>query len=137
MRIARHILLTGTLAFAAFALVAQGADAQNRSYSRLAKSGKTQWIDAYFGWNDDCSFKTINVDVVDQPSHGQVSPKIENSKITAAQIGSTRDCLGKPTRAVAVYYKSKGGYRGTDSFKVRMSVGGSAPVFFNYTVSVR
>ncbi|MEZ5800887.1 MAG: hypothetical protein R3D29_11040 [Nitratireductor sp.] len=36
------------------------ADAQ-RSYSRTATSGKAQWIDAYYGWNNDCSFKTIDV----------------------------------------------------------------------------
>ncbi len=137
MRIAKQIFITGFMALAACALVISGANAQTKSYSRSAKSGKSQWIDAYYGWNNDCSFKTINVDVVGQPSNGRVSPKIETRKITSAQIGSTRQCLGKPTRAVSVYYKSKGGYRGMDRFKVRMSVGGGAPVFFNYTVSVR
>lgn len=125
--------------FAAIAvlLLVLPAMAQAKSYSRTATSGKSQWIDAYYGWNNDCSFKTINVDVVEQAGHGQVSPKIETRKITRAQVGSVRNCLGKPTRAVAVYYKSKSGYRGTDRFKVRMSVGGGAPVFFSYAVNVR
>ena len=117
-------------------LIPATAEAQ-RNYSRTATSGKAQWMDAYYGWNNDCSFKTIDVDVIDGPSHGRVSPKVETRKITQAQVGSTGGCLGKPTRAVAVYYTSKKGYRGTDRFRVRMKVGGQPPVIFSYSVSVR
>jgi hypothetical protein len=129
-----RVAVVATAVVIAFAGIAQS---QTRSYSRTASSGKSQWIDAYFGWNNDCSFKTINVDVVTPPANGQVSPKVETRKITNAQIGATGNCLGKPTKAVAVYYRSKSGYRGVDRFKVKMTVGGSAPVFFNYSVVVR
>ena len=112
-------------------------EAQGRSYFRTADSGKSNWMDAYYGWNDDCSFRTISVDVVGPPKHGRVSPKLENQRITSAQVGSTGKCLGKPTRAVAVYYRSDRGYRGTDRFRVRMKVGGQPPVFFSYTVRVK
>lgn len=140
-RFFRHSLagkLAGGLALLAGAvlLVPTNADAQ-RSYSRTATSGKAQWIDAYYGWNNDCSFKTIDVDVIDGPGHGRVSPKVETRKITQAQVGNTGGCLGKPTRAVAVYYTSKKGYRGVDRFRVRMKVGGQPPVIFSYSVSVR
>jgi hypothetical protein len=126
-------------AFAVIALLVSAIPvaAKTVNYSRTATSGKSQWIDAYFGWADDCSFMTIDVDVVDSPAHGSVSPRIENRKITSAQVGSTGACLGKPTKAVAVYYKSKAGYRGQDAFTVRMKVGTQAPVFFVYRVTVR
>lgn len=113
------------------------ADAKTVRQSKSAKSGQSQWIDAFFGWNDDCSFKTINIDIVERPEHGSVSPRVETQRITQAQVGSTGKCLGRPTKAVAIYYKSKSGYRGRDDFKVRMRVGGQSPVFFVYQVNVR
>ncbi len=118
---------------AAIALAAPTA-AQAQGF-KSAKSGKTQWIDAYYGWNNDCSFKTINVNVAQKPQHGTVSPKVEMQRITRAQIGSVGNCAGKPTKAVAVYYRSKPGYRGIDRFRIQMSVGGQSK-YFNYTVRV-
>jgi hypothetical protein len=113
------------------------ANAKTLSYFKKANSGKSQWIDAYFGWNDDCSFRTIGVDVISKPSHGTVTPKIEIQKIVAAHVGSAGKCAGKKTKAVAVYYRSKSGYRGTDKFKIRMTLPGFSPVYYNYTVNVR
>lgn len=112
------------------------ANAQN-IYNKTAKSGSSQWIDAYYGWNADCSFRTINVDVVSGPRHGKVTPKVEIQRITSAQIGSMGACKGKKTKAVAVYYRSKRGYRGRDRFRVRMSLAGSRPVFYTYNINVR
>ena len=137
MRLFRHGLAISVLAVCCALLPPQSARGQTKSYSKSAPSGKSHKIDSYSGWNNDCSFRTINVDIVEAPVHGQVSPRIVNSKITNSAIGSSGKCRGKPTRAVAVYYKSKSGYRGSDRFKVRMSVGGGAPAFFVYQVNVR
>lgn len=130
----RKLLTLAAVAVFATAGV-QEAYAQ-RSYFKSAPSGKSQWIDAYMGWNDDCSHKVIDVDIAQGPSHGRVTPRIETKKIAAAQIGSSGSCRGKPVRAVSVYYKSKNGYRGMDKFKIRMRVGNSAPVTFTYRVRV-
>ncbi|MEZ5870648.1 MAG: hypothetical protein R3D32_02155 [Nitratireductor sp.] len=134
---ARAAAMVATLTLAASLALTASAEAQQRSYSRTASSGKAQWIDAYYGWNNDCSFKTIDVDVIDGPAHGKASPRVETRKITQAQVGSTGSCLGKPTKAVAVYYTSKRGYRGQDRFRVRMKVGGQQPVVFSYSITVR
>ncbi len=120
----------------ALALPPSVGNAKTVNQLRNAPTGKSHWIDAYYGWNDDCSFKTINVDVVDPPANGAVTPRIENQRIKQAQVGNTGACVGKPTKAVAVYYKSKSGYRGSDAFTVRMSVAGQPPVFFVYRVNV-
>lgn len=124
------------LPFVAVALAVSAPAAAKAQGFKSARSGKTQWIDAYYGWNNDCSFKTINVNVVSKPKHGTVSPKVEMQRIKQAQIGSVGKCAGKPTKAVAVYYRSKPGYRGTDRFRIQMSVGGQSK-YFNYTVNVR
>ena len=121
--------------FLAAVLVPVDASAQ-RAYFRTAGSGESKWMDAYFGWNDDCSFRTIDVDVVAKPKNGRVTPRLENQRITRAQVGSAGKCVGKPTRAVAVYYRSNPGYKGVDRFRVRMKVGGQPPVTFTYTVRV-
>lgn len=125
------------LLLAASLLAGAPAEAKTVSYSRSASSGKPQKIDVYSGWNDDCSFLTINVNVVKKPKSGAVTPRVEMSTIHAAQQGSAGKCLGKPTRGLAVYYRSKPGFKGRDSFTVRMGVRGQAPVDFVYNVSVR
>lgn len=124
------------LAAAGFAIAGvQEANAQ-RSYFKSAPSGQSQWIDAYMGWNDDCTHKVIDVDIAQAPANGSVSPRIETKRIGNAQIGASGNCRGKAVRAVSVYYKSNSGYRGMDTFKIRMRVGNSAPVMFTYRVRV-
>ena len=103
---------------------------------KSAKSGRYQKIDAYYGWNNDCSHKLIDVQIVQKPKNGSVEPRVVTERIRSdAAIGTSGKCAGKRTKAVAVYYKSKSGYRGIDSFRVRMSVGGQSK-YFNYTVRV-
>ena len=135
----RRLWAAFSVAAIAFGMTALAfdADAQQRSYSRSANSGQSQWMDEYYGWNNDCSFKTINVDVVERPRNGSVSPRIRRSRIQQAQVGTATHCIGRPTRAVAVYYRSRKGFRGTDRFRVRMRVAGQPAVTFTYTVQVR
>jgi len=132
------------LTFAATALLAASAlplsglaEAKTVRYAKSARSGATVKIDHYTGWNNDCSFLEIKVDVVKKPAHGTVTPKIAGSRITKAEIGSARNCLGKPTKVIEVYYRSKKGYRGKDPFTVQMRTPNSAPVTFVYDVTVR
>lgn len=120
----------------AAAIAATPALARTQTYSKSASAGKSKKIDSYFGWKNDCSFETIDVKIVKPPKSGSVTPRVEMSRISAAQLGSAGKCLGKPTRALSVYYRSKAGFKGQDSFSVRMSVGGQS-VDFVYNVSVR
>jgi len=132
---AKSLIFTIGILLAAV-LIASPSQAKTVSYFKTAKNGKSKWIDSYFGWKNNCGFKTIDVDIVDRPDHGSVSPRVETKKISRAQVGSAGKCIGKPTKAVSVYYKAKKGYRGSDKFKVRMKVRGEPPVYFIYRVRV-
>lgn len=99
-------------------------------------SGKAKRVDAYLGWKNDCSQMSINIDVVNKPRHGSLSHRFVTETIRKASIGGVRNCYGKKVRALAIYYKSDRGYRGSDSFSVRISVGGK-PANYNYNIAVR
>lgn len=105
--------------------------------SKSVSSGKRVQIDRYMGWNNDCSFQTINIDVVQKPKSGSTNAKVVNSKISKAQSGSAGKCFGKSIKGLGIYYKSKSGYRGRDAMKIKMKVRGQAPVIFIYNINVR
>ncbi len=108
------------------------------TYARSANSGQKKWMDEYSGWNNDCSFMTIDVDVVEPPAHGKVTPRPEIKRIPkVAKRGSSGACAGRKMKALVVYYTSKPGYRGRDRFKVRMKARGQSPAYFVYNVNVR
>src|SRR5215213_11368167 len=92
--------------------------------SKTAMAGKVTKIDEYTGWNNDCSFLTISVDVSSPPSHGTVTSKVARGRITNAAVGSAGRCFGRPTRVLQVYYRARPGFRGTDTFAVDMTVRG-------------
>jgi hypothetical protein len=105
--------------------------------SKTAVAGKSTKIDEYTGWNNDCSFLTIRVDVSSPPSHGTVTSKVARGRISNAAVGSAGSCFGKPTRVLQVYYRGKAGFRGIDTFSVDMTVRGQPTKTFTYAVSVR
>ncbi|MCB1462413.1 MAG: hypothetical protein KDJ90_08295 [Nitratireductor sp.] len=116
-----------------FVVLATPASAEFRN----AGSGKTTWMDDYYGWGNDCRPKVVNIDIVRKPAHGKISPRPKSGKIPRPKISSGGDhCVGRPLKGWSVFYTSQRGYRGTDSFTVRMSIGGSSKLF-NYTVNVR
>ena len=123
-----------TAALAGAALAAIPASAQH--YFRTTGSGQSVRVDAYMGWRDDCSHQSIDIDVVNPPRHGTLTPRFETETIRNASIGSAQSCKGRKIRAMALYYRSKKGYRGQDQFRVRISVGGQ-PATYSYTVNVR
>ena len=45
--------------------------AQAETISKSVPSGQSSKIDHFTGWNDDCSFKSLNIDIVSKPSHGR------------------------------------------------------------------
>ena len=131
----RTVLLSSILVLV-FMLMAPFANAA-KTYSKVAKSGKSAKIDTFMGWNDDCSFQTLDISISKRPAHGKASPKVVRSRISQAQVGSAGKCIGKPIRGLAIYYRSKRGYRGSDRFTVRMKVRGQQAVFFHYNINVR
>jgi hypothetical protein len=125
-----------TIAFAILVAHSHGAHAQ--VISKTVPSGVKTKIDHYTGWNDDCSFKSLDIQVTTPPAHGEIASRIANGVIPSdAKIGSSGVCAGKPTKVLEVYYKSARGYKGPDSFTVDMSFGGSSAKDFSYSVDVR
>ena len=126
------------LAFASLAIAAALSAAPALAQTKVvsAPAGKTVWVDTYMGWKDNCSPQLVNIDIVSPPKHGTVTPKPKNEVIRHARIGQASTCNGRTVKGLGVYYKSKSGYRGADSFAVRISVGGQ-PASFSYVVNVR
>ena len=84
-----NILMAATLAVPP-ALAVDG------TYTRSANSGQKKWMDEYSGWNNDCSFMTISVDVIEPPAHGKVTPRPEIKRIPkVAKRGSSGACAGR------------------------------------------
>ena len=108
-----------------------------KTISKTVAPGRASNIDHYTGWNNDCSFMVIKIDVATKPAHGSVSTRITNGRIAAhADIGSAGTCAGKPTKVLNLYYNPAPGYHGSDSFSVNMSSGGS-PQSYYYEITVR
>jgi hypothetical protein len=124
-------------AFALTVILAGSTFATAATLSKTAIAGKSTKIDEYTGWNNDCSFLTISVDVSSPPSHGTVTSKVARGRISNAAVGSAGRCFGKPTRVLQVYYRPRAGFRGTDTFSVDMTVRGQPTKTFTYAVSVR
>ena len=126
------------LAFTTALTLNMGASvAKTLNYTKSVQSGKKVRIDTFMGWNNDCSFQTINIDVVGKPSSGSATANVINSKISRAQAGNAGKCLGRSIKGLGLYYKSRSGFHGTDRLKVKMKVRGQAPVYFNYVIKVR
>ncbi len=111
--------------------------AKTVNLNKSVSSGKSTRIDTFMGWNNDCSFQTIDIDVVGSPTSGSARAKVINSKISKAQSGRAGKCLGKSIKGLGLYYKSKSGFHGTDKVKVKMKVRGQPPVTFIYRIKVR
>ena len=77
--------------------------------------------------------------------HGTANPttdvlrrELERLAPASSQVPCSYHLLaGKPAKAISVYYRSRKGWRGIDSFTVRMNSRGQPPVFFIYNVQVR
>ena len=104
---------------------------------KTTPAGQSSKIDHYMGWNDDCSFKSLSIDVIAKPAHGAITSRIANGTITAdAKVGTSGACAGKPTKVLEIYYKPEKGFHGSDNFTVNMSFGGSGSKAFYYSVNV-
>lgn len=97
--------------------VAPLAAAENqKSYSFNVLSGKPHRVDTYLSWQDNCVGVIRNAKEVQKPKHGTAISKIENSTIKTANKGSVQNCRGKKIKGISIYYTSKAGFRGRDTF---------------------
>jgi hypothetical protein len=127
------IWITLPVVWAALAATTAGAE----TLSKSVPSGQTTKLDHYTGWNDDCSFLEIAVNVLTKPAHGVVSHRIASGVIPAeAKLGSSGGCAGKPTKVLELYYRSTKGFHGADTLTVEMTNGSQRSTTFTYEISV-
>jgi hypothetical protein len=117
-----------TFVFGAFSIStiarASGGMGGGGSISKSARSGETVRVSHH--WETDGS--AVSIKVIKQPSNGSVSTRAATEKIPV-RPGE----IPKSTRVTSVYYKSKKGFVGEDSFTY---VRTSARVSGTYTITV-
>ena len=92
-----------TLAWAASATVESGVKTEIATHSR---------------YDSRCQSNPVNIRIVAQPANGTVTA--EQKEIVVANdkaVPQSSQCMGKTVQGVAVYYQSKPGFTGQDSFR--------------------
>jgi hypothetical protein len=113
----RHIIaifgLAAALAAASGALAAE----KTMNLSRNAKSGEDSRL-AYSGrWDRNCNSLPVTVTITRQPANGTVSVSDADEVLPTSTPGSgkTRRCDGKTIKSKQIMYRSKPGFRGSDT----------------------
>src|SRR5688500_9199800 len=110
--------------------------AHAESINRTVASGKQTRMTGYYTWTRDCVPTSGIVKVVRKPEHGTLSTRIVPVTIGRGQLYGREDCAGTPAKALQVDYKSKPGFRGTDTFELDITFGGTGrQTFHSYTVT--
>lgn len=92
--------------------------------SRTARSGQPTRIAAYHSWDpDSCVSLAASMNVINKPAHGVLTARIVPHTITTSRFGTVRNCAGKPIKALAIDYRSKPGFKGTDTFVIDVVFG--------------
>lgn len=130
---ARKSLLVTTM----FALLAFSGAANAYSLGRTAKSGKPARMYQYGSWKDDCSSYGGVVKVISKPQHGTLMPVREVITITSSRFPRKTDCRGRQIQGFVVYYRSRPGFVGTDSFTIEVKYPSNPADVDTFTVQVQ
>ena len=87
--------------------------------SATVQSGVKTEITTHSRYDSRCEASPVNIRIVTQPANGTVTaePKDMVVKQTDNAVPQSSSCIGKTIRGVAVYYQSKPGFTGQDSFR--------------------
>jgi hypothetical protein len=93
------------------------ATAKDLKLTREAKSGVDSRLAYERAWDRDCKSLPVTVTMTQQPKNGTVSVVQGTSTIPAStpRAGEIDRCVGKPVTGNEIRYKSKPGFRGTDT----------------------
>jgi hypothetical protein len=103
-------------AISALAVAPLDAAEKQKSYSFNVLSGKPHRVDTYLSWKNNCVGVIGNAREIAKPKHGTATSKIETTTINRANTGSVQNCRGEKIKGISIYYKSKLGFRGRDTF---------------------
>ena len=118
-------------------LVCVSAAAQQGGVSATAQSGVKTQIATHDRFDKQCRPGQVEISVLAPPASGTVSTEPKDIVIRAQnRYGDTQpsQCVGKTVTGVAIFYQSKPGFVGTDSFRYRRSNPGDANDRFNMEI---
>ncbi len=108
------------LAIAAAALLVTTAHASH-VIGNVAKSGQKVMVTDMFWQGTNCEGVDLTYQLISPPANGTVTQRKARAKLDSAalRISPPARCDGKVLPISFVYYQSKKGFTGTDSFTVR------------------
>jgi hypothetical protein len=101
--------------------------AQELTLTRSAESGADTRIAHERAWDRSCNALAVTVSITKNPVNGTVAvvPGITSTlPANTPAAGNTGTCAGKTITGIAIRYKSKSGFHGTDSVSYKVASGG-------------
>ena len=124
-----HKHLIAIVGFGAALAVSSGASAAEKTMnlSRKAKSGLDSGLAYASRWDRNCNSQPVTVTITRQPANGTVSVVDADEVIPASTpaSGSTGICGGATIKSKQIMYRSKPGFRGSDTVGYDSKGGGT------------
>jgi hypothetical protein len=122
----------------AFAAITTSAFAE----SATVESGVKSKISSHWTYDNTCHAQRIVVKFMASPSNGVITQQSEKLVVPAESTrGGAQPCAGQTVQGVVVYYQSKAGFVGQDSFRYMRTNADNAKDPLNgeilYTITVR
>jgi len=131
MRVLEVLAITATL-------IAASDFAEAKAVSKTTAPGERVLMYTYANWKSDCSSNGGGVvTLVTRPQHGRVSPHKGIVPIGPHRLFGITKCYGKPIMGFQVYYTSAPGFRGTDSFTIKVKYEGFPTLVDTFTITVQ
>lgn len=112
--------------------------------SAMVASGVKSLITRHWHFDGQCRSSRIIIKVVEPPANGKVTSQAHRVTVPATSPrggAQNSQCIGKSVQGVAVYYQSRAGFVGQDSFRyVRLNpndAGDRSSGEIGYTITVR
>jgi hypothetical protein len=85
-----------------------------------APSGVKTRIASHFRVDGECRASRVEITVLKAPANGTMTSEHQNIVVPAKNsLGEVQKCVGKSVAGVVVFYQSKPGFAGKDSFRYR------------------
>jgi hypothetical protein len=135
------IVLLGSIALAG--LVTPASASASAETATVASGVKSQ-ITTHMSTDSQCNPRRVVIETLAAPANGTLSSEPKSLVVQAATPRGGQQpskCVGKTVTGVAIFYQSKPGFVGQDSFRYRRSTpdrpGDAAAGEIGYTVTVK
>ena len=134
------VMLFSRFAFSATILAASvfvSSGIEAKTYN--IRPGVKYLVGQLVGWDGRCrSTGYAKVVIVTQPKYGRISTRRGRTFAIPRRVaaGKAGKCVGKRIRGVAVYYRAKSGFRGTDMIRYKARPANSK-TYYTFTDTFR